>query len=530
MKQCSFWLLTVIFLLLELLSLQGAHSGCSQTDQCHNESLNPDNCHKVFPLNLSSYTTITLCNGRIDIENDTVISDVTDIHLTSCGDGCTQFVCIRSAVGFKFFKVVNLHISRVVFDGCGLIYDYKEIDDSTVLIPGGLVISHCKNVTLNNVIVQNSVGTGLIVNQTNGEIQIKNSLFDGNCKDESVLPLAGGLYIEFVHENITSKVTMTYSINDCRFVNNQCDISTFTDGLGSATKYGGYGAGGGMRLVYNHNVSNSTLSITNSTFLNNSALWGGGIGVHYQNSPQNNSVYVRNSQFVWNKGFYNGGGISIGFAADYSQTSILTSKNIIQFQKCIVEENEAKGYGGGLRIYSSRNQFVALNINFSKCSFSKNEALYGPAVDMLPRSVDTFNDGYLSSVSFNNCNFTSNTVTKKFIDASLHNTFKHYESGKGVFACAGYFLFIRGRTVFNYNQGSAMYLSSCKIQFESGSHVSFTNNSGYDGGAVVLFGASVLYVNDNSTIRFVSNKAVRRGGAIMYFSNNEHDFIASKSC
>ena len=532
MQKLSFF--HVFFLLLELLSLQGAHSAvCSQTEQCHNETLKLD-CHDRFPLNLSNNTTVTLCNGRIDIENDTVISDVTDIHLTSCGDGRTELVCTRSDVGFNFLDVVNLHISNIVFDGCGLILDHVEVDDSHGIITAGLVISHCKSVTLNNVSVQNSVGTGLIVNQTSGEILIKNSSFDGNCKDESMFTIAGGLYIEFLHDINSSEATTVCCIDNCEFINNNCSVPSFTDGLGSAIKYQGFSEGGGLRLVFKHNASKNSVTIRNSKITKNSALWGGGIRVNYQFSPQNNSVVVQNSYFVKNKCFYRGGGIDIGFEADYNYSQSSTTWNIIKFKNCVVEENEAAQYGGGLRIYSSRNTFLAMNMTFSECSFSRNKALYGPAVDMLPYSVDVFNDGYLSSVSFNNCNFSTNSVTKKANENILYNstqrTFKHYQSGKGVFACDSFFLYIHGKNTFENNQGSAMYLSSCKIQFESGSQVSFTNNSGYDGGAMILLGKSVLYVKDNSIILFVGNTAVRKGGAIMYFSNNEHDFIALKSC
>ena len=513
------------FLLLEQLSLQGAHSACSETGQCHNETLKLD-CHDSFPLNLSHNTTVTLCNGQIDIENDIEISDVTDIHLKSCGDGRTELVCTRSAVGFKFFKVVNLRISNIVFEGCGLILNYEEMDYSSRIVTGGLVISHCKNVTLNNVTVQNSVGTGLIVNQTSGEILIKNSSFDGNCKDESVLALAGGLYIEFTHDHGVNDMITVYSIDGCKFINNYCSVPSFTDGLGSAKKYEGFGEGGGIKLIIN--ASNTSTTINNSLISNNSALWGGGMHVRYLGSPKKTSVIIQNSHFVKNKCFYRGGGIDIGFEAYYSRSS--TTWNIVQFIKSRVEENEAKNYGGGVRIFSSRNKFIAMNLTFFECSFIKNKALYGPAIIILPDSVDVFNDGYLSSISFDDCNFTSNTVTKKLIDDSMHNTFKHYESGKGVFACASFSLFISGKTTFNHNQGSAMHLSTCKIQFESGSHITFTNNSGYDGGAIVLIGASVLYVKDNSTIDFVNNTAVRRGGAIVYFLNNEHDYFALKNC
>ena len=93
-KLCIFQVLVANILLFEhlQLSLQGAHSAVwSQTEQCHNETLKLD-CHDSFPMKFSNNTTVILCNGTIDIENDTVISDVTDIHLTSFGDGRTELV------------------------------------------------------------------------------------------------------------------------------------------------------------------------------------------------------------------------------------------------------------------------------------------------------------------------------------------------------------------------------------------------------------------------------------------------------
>ena len=291
------------------------------------------------------------------------------------------------------------------------------------------------------------------------------------------MAVAGGLYIEFVHNNTDSaKMTAVYCIDDCRFVNNWCSVPTFTDGIGSSTKYYGYGLGSGLRIAFKQNASNTHVKITNCEFSNNGALWGGGFRVDYVNLPKNNSILVKDSKFIKNKSFYNGGGIDIGFAANVTQA---IEPNIAQFQNCIVEENEAGDYGGGIRIYSSHNKAIPIEISFKECTLSNNKALYGPAVDLLPRSVDVYNDGFLSSVSFQNCNFSSNNVTIKLIESSLNNVFKHYESGKGVFSCANFFVYFSGGTMFSLNKGSAMYLSSCKIQFESGSYVNFTNNTGY---------------------------------------------------
>ena len=529
MTQCFSCLLVVVtsMILSEKLSL-ASDSQCSKK-QCSNVT---SNCLLSFPMNFSSHTIVTFCSEYIIyVDMEMSICNTTDVTLKSMDNGHTNLVCNHSAVGFKFVNVTNLHISSITFVGCGLILDIKKLDNTLVLIKAGLLISHCENITIDDVTVRNSPGCGLVLNQTRGMIQIVNSSFEANCKNESVLAVAGGLYIEFVHNNTdhdNETVSTVYSIDNCRFINNWCSVPSFTDGIGSYTKYDGFGRGSGMRLVFNNDAFCNNITISNSEFSNNCALWGGGFHVHYLNSPKNNSILVQRSKFVKNKSIYNGAGIDVGFDVD---NTVEFMWNKADFEKCTIEENEAHQYGGGVRMYSSRsNKFIPMYIAFKECTFLNNKALYGPAVDMLPRSVDIYNDGFLSSVSFQNCNFTSNSVTNKSIESSSNTVFKHYESGKGVFSCANFFVYFSGRTVFDLNKGSAMYLLSCKIQFESGSYVNFTNNTGYDGGAIVLYGESVLYVKDNSSIFFINNTAVRRGGAIMYFSNNEHDFVALKSC
>lgn len=506
-------------------------------ENCNNRAANYSQslvCLNTFPPHVSSdMVAITLCNGKFNIEYEVRITDVAGLHLDglAIGVGSTEIVCTQSGAGFRFTNVTNLHISNIVFNGCGATLDTKIMGDSVMFIMSGLIMLSCTNVTLTNVIIRNGSGSGLLLNQTNGHVRMMNTSFDGNCKasNKSVLALAGGLYIEFIHDHIPSDIRSVYFIAGCKFVENQCGVPSFTDGIGSSTKYEGFGQGGGVRLAFKNEPNNVNITIKDSIISNNFALWGGGIRIHYMNSPKNTSVLVQNSRFIRNRSFYNGGGIDLGFAAYYDQH--INTWNMVEFKNCEVIENNAGQYGGGVRIYSSRNKVTAMSMTFSNCSISSNTALYGPAVDMLPRSVDIYNHGYLSSISFNNCKFVSNSVVKNLAYFnSAHNGFKHYESGKGVFSCASFFLYFSEATIFKQNNGSAMYLSSCRVNFQHNSLIEFSSNTGYDGGAVVLFGASVLYVNDHSTFLFHNNTAVHRGGAIMYFSSNEHDFISLKSC
>ena len=545
-NQCIITAVAVIA--ITFYSLNRVRLECPSTLECRNNTsespyLGQSPCSKTFPREILAFenhtnVNITLCNGRIYIENEVIINDSLDFRLQSYGVGNTELFCNKSNfAGFKFANINSLQISNVTFDGCGGVLEMREIDNSKHFSLSGLTMSNCTNITLVNVMIKNSPGNGLVLNQTRGYVSIVNTSFDSNCKDTmDVLAIAGGLYVEFVHYQISSEAKSFYSLDGCQFRNNHCEVPTFKAGIGAGTKYGDVGKGGGASFVFKENSSNNHVTIRDSVFFNNYALRGGGLRTYYSESPLNNTFVVRDTEFVENESVYSGAGVDITFAAEYDRhikTLSLNNHsrpNSVRFEGCNITKNVGRLYGGGFRTYSSRNMFVPIDITFSQCSFTNNTALYGPAVDILPRLVDVYNDGFLSKISFKDCNFTSNEVTKTLNDKSKSDTFKHYDSGKGVFSCSNFFLFFGGHTQFKDNSGSAMYLLSCRVKFESESFVEFTNNSGFDGGAVVLFGGSVLYVNDNSTFTFVNNTAVSRGGAVMYFSTNEHDFVSLKSC
>ena len=148
-----------------------AHPECPQS-LCGNRT---SDCLKGFPLNLSSHnTTVTLCDGHINIEKNVSIRDVKNITLQSLSDCHTNLVCTQLGVGFKLVNVTNLKTSSIIFDGCGLTLGTKEMDNTLVLIKVGLLILHCKNVNLYKVFIRNSAGCGLVLNQTSGMIQIVN--------------------------------------------------------------------------------------------------------------------------------------------------------------------------------------------------------------------------------------------------------------------------------------------------------------------------------------------------------------------
>ena len=86
-----------------------------------------------------------------------------------------------------------------------------------------------------------------------------------------------------------------------------------------------------------------------------------------------------------------------------------------------------------------------------------------------------------------------------------------------------------GSTIFSSNNGTALYLDSTTAIFDKGT-TSFFNNSGYKGGAILLFGKSDIYVSDDVSLSFLSNKATKMGGAICALTGGKHVFSYMNSC
>ena len=66
------------------------------------------------------------------------------------------------------------------------------------------------------------------------------------------------------------------------------------------------------------------------------------------------------------------------------------------------------------------------------------------------------------------------------------------------------------------NQGSAIVLLNAVLTFQEASKNYFIGNVGFNGGALQLYGESVLVIGFNASLEFVDNLAMGRGGAIYH--------------
>ena len=68
------------------------------------------------------------------------------------------------------------------------------------------------------------------------------------------------------------------------------------------------------------------------------------------------------------------------------------------------------------------------------------------------------------------------------------------------------------------------------MNFSAGTDITFSENSGLDGGAIAMIGFSTLRVGNNSQFTFSNNTAEMYGGAIYVWSIDRHDIVSTQSC
>ena len=500
--------------------------------------------------NIVDNSVVIFCSKSVILEKVVHISNKSEVSLYGFPGMYTEIRCQGRETGFQFFNVSNFRLSRFLLIHCG------NSATDTMYWSSGVWFHYSENVTLTNITVRNSRGRGVILVDTIGYIEISDSTFENNVQSYYY---GGGVYIKFsMIYNQIDKYSKIVFLNDnfkSNSINNSKSIID-NNSLHKSDKHhaqgGGLGilfeddsgytkkiiviaecnftsnkakVGGGMSLTFTGNTTRNDITIKDCTFTNNTAHRGGGLSMTFDQNSHNNSVHVTHTMFDKNSAEAGGGGMKISL--HFSQAK-LQGKNIISFSHCNITENQAH-YGGGTVLHYTHTKTATQNnqIQLNNCSWESNMAHFGSAVEVSLHKSDMLGSGYALHPSFKNCQFVSNY---RLEDVSKREHSANYSWGKGVLLVTGLPIKFSGKTIFNGSNTSAIYASSSIINFAVGSNVEFIHNRGYEGGAVNLIGLSAIHIRDNSTFLFLNNTAFMRGGAIMYKSTNELDFVSSRNC
>ena len=449
----------------------------------------------------------------------------------------------KSDSGIAFIKVNNLTIEYLNIIGCGM----KHISTSQfkvgefVMFKSVLLIQNSTDVTIKHVNISDSNGIGLSIVDTNGTVNIIDSVFSNNkipSPEKNInVTGGGGVYIEFTKcspgvtncntaDNLYNKNSV-YNIVNCKIVQNDATYNLQSNGSYNFTTgtYVTFGDGGGLVVWLFGEADNNSIQIISTNFTFNVANNGGGLAINSRQNASHNWICITECVFVENTAaVFGGGGALVGFGIYHVNEKNMYNTFILA--NSWFEQNEAVGgTAGGIGWYGSNepkptNYFRAYNT-----SFIRNSAQFGFAMEIHKGFLNFLVNGRILDLIIDSCSFIENGIRSvpQFTLAVQNNSV-------GAVAASEIGIQIRGHTKFVLNRFTALVADKEKVEFCENSVTVFQNNDGVHGGAMLLIDTAWIMVNYNSTVTFVGNTAVVDGAAIYVQLITPYDHILSHSC
>ena len=414
--------------------------------------------------------------------------------------------------GIFFANVSNITISNLDFDKCSVHDEYKA----------ALIFISSSSINLRKITIRKSHITGIVFINCNDTITLEGVSFLSNeySKSNICLSYPLGVIIQMTTHNTRAQ----FSLRNCHFEDSNRIPCTHSS-TNSVICGMGMGLGGALGVYFSGHARENSVAISSCRFIGNRGHWGGGAYVQFKDFTEGNNVSIKGSTFSSNTAENGGGGAYVAFLTN---RSLSHQTNRIFFSEVNFYNNSAK-YGGGLAMaaeYSDHKYTPGANVMFQGCNWTRNHAVYSPAVDITPytMSIDSDRTGFMPIPLFSDVSLMGNYIYRK--------TQKHTSNrvNSGVFSITQCSVYFQGRIVFTQNQYSALHLLSALVYFKTGSNVSFYNNTGYNGGAIGMYSFSTIFVNSDSRFEFVNNTAIEHGGGIYYQTSDQHDFLNSLSC
>ncbi len=493
-------------------------------------------------------------NITIYLETSTVLDNTLDIvgfeKLSMQGKNSTIH-CDKTKkdTGVYIEDVREFELFSITIKNCGMLqrsstFSYNKTSHFIMSkqVMCAVYILDSIDLTIKNVVISNNTGTGMVIYNTKGVVQILDSLFQNNkVSNSSLYSGGGGLVIEFTYCKLyhndskcdrSTVENSTYTIEDCNFKDNHAvEVGPLFPSYRNSYNSEGFGRGGGLFIALRGMPKVNVFSIHNCKFINNMAsTWGGGMYLSIKDTATNNSIQISHSEYKKNTCCFNGGGGLIIVIGSYSEAFSYTR---IVMMKCNFTENTALKQGGGLLIHSSResknfNRESLSRMNFTSCTWMLNNAALGSAVDISPSGWDIFGSGLLPTPKFTNCIFEKNNVNK--IEKPIHQGILKVTERVGTLLVSRFAVELAGVVKFTDNNSNGIYLQSGTLTIHQNAKITFLNNRAKFGGGIALHAFSVIFISSHSMMLFENNKASIKGGAIYVDTKDQHEKISSRSC
>lgn len=444
-------------------------------------------------------------------------------------------------VGFTFTRSEEISIQGITFSHCGRLHKstvglaFRPLHKDHVPFHAGVFYAYCRHLSISNVVITNSHGIGLVLYDVGGNVNIVESKFKRNSPDVNnncthgdeyfYARSGGGVYVEFTYngalppfnqsdtERLKYQSNNNYNFERCDFEQNLAPEQCFMNKIEfpSGDDHMPFGRGGGLSFFIKGTTQNNTITISNCNFFLNGAVWGAGLFVEFQDSSQNNTMVISASNFTSNWNSTAGGGIRTGIPI--WKGKLLANKVI--HDGCIFVNNSAL-LGGGVSHYGPLYRPFDEDDNqrevvYKNCKWINNTATLGSAIGLATSALDlplaNVNPNVKGpllpyKVHLENCRLENNQIIR---------TEDKVVIGQGALYSYTVPLVVKD-THFENNNNTALVLDGAILKvFDS---LSFINNTGMSGGAIGMYGTSVIDLMPGSSLLFRKNQAQEKGGAI----------------
>lgn len=156
------------------------------------------------------------------LENTLSFSHRINLSLLGMDESRTTIKCTQDT-GVTFTNITNLTLRYITFKGCGHAVHALNVNFSVAVL-----ITECNTLSISNMRIMESNGTGLAMQNVAGVIAISDSCFKGNHVSSPNSSGGGGVYLELKEEEESTHQSCDiaeYDFDNCLFIENKATVT-----------------------------------------------------------------------------------------------------------------------------------------------------------------------------------------------------------------------------------------------------------------------------------------------------------------
>ena len=498
-------------------------NSCAGYSPCETLQHYASNQSKYFTNN----TSFTFLSGNHFLNGSISIYDATNLTFMSHTNGATKIMCNNSG-GLVFQYGSKLKLVNLSFIHCGQSLP-ESLQRDGEKAQAALAFGEVTDLLLESVSVSHSTGYGFLGHCVYGNFTITYSLFSFNKGSANYS--GGNAIIEYIKCTIGEpKGNLLISFSNFIY--------------GGIESFGQINATGLTLILYQSNI-NVTLTHVNMEGNNSSYDATGGnlfIHIYNPNSFTSNSISIAHSKFINGTSQFGAGIGVVIFMNSTNRTTLepsTTCTNVIKIKNTTISKNTGILGVGLYYEFQLFEPYPCCTINYSCCPFSNLtilNATFDENMIIVPSNnlFSYIGNGvavYMLAKYYKNrrVDSTYNHYTTKFENSIFKNSRLIIQESRHEYTKFALTMMTLATVNMDYffkscnltdNALTALGFYKSKIVLKG--DITIKNNTGINGGGMILCESSYLILSKNTSIRLINNHAVQRGGAVYIESSCQH--------